>query len=142
MTLRALYVVAAAASLANAGWMLLDPASWYAHFPAGIPNTGPFNGHLIRDVGLAYGLAGVGAAWCAANVARSHPVHVGIAAFLVGHAAVHGADLAGGRLPPAHWLIDLPGVFVPALVLGVTAVPSVWHRLSPIPDQSVPPELQ
>ena len=129
--LRALYAVTAAVSLTTAAWMWIDPASWYARFPAGIPNTGPFNGHLIRDVGLAYGLAGAGAAWCAKHVARSYAVHVSMAAFFVGHAGIHVADLAGGRLPPAHWGIDLPGVFVPAVVLGVTAVPAVWRRLSP-----------
>ena len=42
--------------------------------------------------------------------------------FVGGHAAVHLFDLANGALSERHWLLDLPGVFVPALILAVFVV--------------------
>lgn len=36
-----------------AGWMLVDPAGWFVTI-AGVTHTGPYNQHLVRDVGIAY----------------------------------------------------------------------------------------
>ena len=44
-----------------------------------------------------------------------------VSLFYVLHALVHVTDTIAGRLPPSHWTIDLPGVYVPALLmLGIT----------------------
>ncbi|HEX5725214.1 MAG TPA: hypothetical protein VFX98_07090 [Longimicrobiaceae bacterium] len=126
--LRALYLLFGAATLANAAWMLASPETWYARFPAGVPDTGPLNRHLVRDVGVAFAVCGAGLVWCAANLRRCYPVHVGIAAFFVGHALLHAFDLASGHLPRSHVWSDLPTVFLPALALGVLALPGVWRR--------------
>src|SRR5579885_1915628 len=100
-------LLGAVANLANAAWMLVDPAGWYLYLPAAVPDTGPFNAHLVRDVGRAFAVLGRALA----------------SGFYVLHALVHVADTAAGRLPASHWWIDLPGVYVPALVmLGVTAL--------------------
>ena len=42
------------------------------------------------------------------------------------HALVHVADLLAGRLAADHWLVDLPGVFVPAIGLAVLSLPRWW----------------
>jgi hypothetical protein len=47
--------------------------------------------------------------------------------FLVLHALIHVADLVAGRLPGEHWLVDLPGVFVPAILILVLALPRWWR---------------
>ena len=39
--------------LGNALWMLADPAGWYAGVD-GVANTGPYNPHFVRDIGMAY----------------------------------------------------------------------------------------
>jgi hypothetical protein len=44
------------------------------------------------------------------------------ALFIGGHAAVHLFDLARGALTERHWLLDLPGVFAPALILAALVV--------------------
>jgi hypothetical protein len=45
------------------------------------------------------------------------------------HALVHLADLASGRLHADHWLIDFPGVFLPAIVLGLLCLPRWWKEV-------------
>ncbi len=43
---------------ANGFLMLADPAQWYAMVP-GVPETGPFNPHFVRDIGAVYVVIGV-----------------------------------------------------------------------------------
>lgn len=42
---------------ANGLFMLADPAQWYAIVP-GVPETGPFNAHFVRDIGAIYVVTG------------------------------------------------------------------------------------
>ncbi|MEO8434926.1 MAG: hypothetical protein ABI596_08530, partial [Pyrinomonadaceae bacterium] len=102
--LRLFYLISCVLSLVNGAWMLLFPQSWYTDFPAGIPHTGPFNSHFIRDLGVAFIVFAVAFAWCARNVNRSFPVHLGLTVFFIGHALIHVVDLEVGRLPHSHWL--------------------------------------
>jgi hypothetical protein len=111
------------ANLANAAWMLVDPAHWYANLPAAVPDTGPLNLHFVRDIGSAFAVMGgallAAAVWPAFRV----PALAATAGFYVLHALVHVSDTVGGRLPASHWLIDFPGVYGPAVLLVVlTAV--------------------
>ncbi|HVH16879.1 MAG TPA: hypothetical protein VNF72_01150 [Myxococcota bacterium] len=107
---------------ANALWMLADPLRWYHDLPAGVPDTGPFNPHFVRDIGCAFLAVGVGQVWAAFRPAWRAPL-VGVAAiFAVGHAVLHVYDTARGAVPSDHWWLDLPGVYVPALVLGYAAL--------------------
>jgi hypothetical protein len=89
--------------------MLLSPLSWYEKFPAEIPHTGPLNAHFVRDLGVVYLVVALAFAWAARNVERSRFVHFALTVFFVGHAVIHFAEIAAGRLPHAHWLIDMPG---------------------------------
>jgi hypothetical protein len=132
MTLRTLttgfYWFLGLAGLANGLWMLLDPASWYVQIPAAVPDTGPLNQHFVHDVGVVYCLAGLGAIWCARDPIAAYAAHLGVMLFYVGHALVHVAEILVGMLPHTHWWIDLPLVFLPALVLAVLTVPAVRRR--------------
>jgi len=125
--LRVFYLVASVLSLANAAWMLAAPASWFFHFPDRLPDTGPFNPHLVRDVGAAFAVMGLGLAWAARNPAHRRVVHLGATAFLVAHALVHVGELLGGSLPPHHWLPDVPSVFLPPL-LFLALAPAALRR--------------
>ncbi len=109
--------------------MLLFPQSWYTDFPAAIPHTGPFNPHFVRDLAVTFLVVALAFAWSARNIDRSYPIHIGLTLFFTGHALVHVLDIASGHLPPTHWLIDLPGVFAPALIMIIFAAPSVRRRL-------------
>ena len=124
--MRALFWVLGLSNLANGLWMLAAPAGWYEHLPAAVPDTGPLNLHFVRDIGAAF--VTIGVAFCAAAPrAREHRGVVLVAAvFFVLHALIHVADIATGRLPAHHAVIDLPGVFVPAILLVVLALPRWW----------------
>jgi hypothetical protein len=127
--LKIFYAVFCFLSLVNGAWMLSSPLSWYTHLPAAVPHTGPFNPHFVRDIGVAYLVAALGFGWCALHPGRCRPVHIGLTVFFVGHALIHVFEILAGQLPSTHWLIDAPGVFVPALVLLILAVPSVRRRM-------------
>lgn len=112
----------AATSAANALWMLAGPAHWYSDLPAAVPDTGPYNEHFVRDIGVAFATVALAFGW-AAFASRWRPplVMVGTV-FLAGHAALHVFDTLRGFLDGDHWLLDLPGVYLPALLLTPIAV--------------------
>jgi hypothetical protein len=126
--MRALFWFLGLLNVGNGLWMLLEPTAWYHDLPAGVPDTGPLNLHFVRDIGSAF--LTIGVALCAAAVrpALRHGVALATALFLVLHAVVHVTDLVGGRLPASHWLVDLPGVFFPAALFVVLAMPRWWRE--------------
>lgn len=114
-------------SLANGIWMLADPPHWYATLPAGVPDFGPLNEHFIRDIGCTFVLLGV-ALLAAAVVPRwRFAAALAAAGFYGLHALVHVLDTARGLVGPQHWMIDLPGVYVPAVLLIAIAA-LLWRR--------------
>jgi hypothetical protein len=127
--LRGFYIVASALMLGNGAWMLAAPGSWFFGLPADLPDTGPFNAHLVRDLGTAFTVMGLALAWAARNPSRARGVHLGVTAFLVGHALVHVGELLGGRLPHHHWLLDFPFTFAPPLIFLALLHPAVRRRL-------------
>ena len=124
--MRAVFWVFGLLNIANGLWMLLAPASWYQHLPAAVPDTGPLNAHFVRDIGAAFTTIGVALCVAAPQAERHRGALLAATLFYVLHAVVHMADLASGRLHQGHWLIDLPGVFVPAIVLAVLSLPRWW----------------
>ncbi len=110
-------VVFGALNVGNAAWMLADPAGWYATLPAAVPDTGPLNTHFVRDIGSAFAVMGAALLLAAARPALRVPALGAVSLFYVLHALVHVTDTLAGRLPPSHWAIDAPGVYVPALLM-------------------------
>jgi hypothetical protein len=119
-------VVLGTMNLGNALWMLADPAGWYAGLPAAVPDTGPLNTHFVRDIGSAFGVMGAALLVAAARPALRVPALAGVSLFYALHALVHVTDTLAGRLPPSHWAIDAPGVYVPTLIM----IAATWaaHR--------------
>lgn len=113
----------AISNLANGAWMLANPAHWYETLPAAVPDFGPLNEHFVRDIGCAFTLLGIALALAAFLPRLRVPATAAAAAFYGMHALVHVLDTARGLVGPAHWLIDLPGVYLPAVVLiGATVL--------------------
>jgi len=112
-------VVLGTMNLGNALWMLADPAGWYAGLPAAVPDTGPLNTHFVRDIGSAFGVMGAALLVAAARPALRVPALAGVSLFYALHALVHVTDTLAGRLPPSHWAIDAPCVYVPTLLMIV-----------------------
>jgi hypothetical protein len=128
--LKLFYLLACLFSLVNGAWMLLFPLSWYTSFPADISHTGPFNPHFVRDLGVAFAVIGLAFGWSALHLEHSRPVHLALTIFFIGHALIHVTDIVTGRLPNSHWLIDLPGVFLPMLIMLALSVPAVRKLVS------------
>ena len=114
-------------SIANALWMLAGPMHWYTDLPAGVPDTGPFNPHFVRDIGCAFLTVGVAQVWAAFEPSARRPLVAVAALFLVAHAALHVYDTVVGNLPHSHWWLDLPGVYLPAAILAA----AYWFHRAP-----------
>jgi len=104
-----------AMSLANGAVMLVAPELW-ARVTPGVP--APFNAHMVRDVGIAFMVAGGGLLWMARDIS-ARPAAIAGASFLAMHAGLHVVEgllgMHGGVASPvAPLLRDFPGVHLPA----------------------------
>jgi len=106
-----------ASSIGNGLWMLFFAQNWYNNMPVAVHDTGPLNTHFVHDIGLVFIIAGLALLWCTSNLSKSLVVYIGVVLFYVGHALIHIVEILLGLLPPSHWWIDFPLVFVPAMLL-------------------------
>lgn len=107
---------------ANGLFMTFAPRVWYQTIP-NVTGTGPFNGHFVRDIGCAYLVAGLAAAWLALQRSRAWPAALAGGAFLALHALVHLTDALFGREPLGQLFDELPTVVGPSLVMLFLARP-------------------
>jgi hypothetical protein len=106
---------------ANGLVMLFAGLWWYGVVP-GVPSTGPFNPHFVKDIGAAYLVVGVSLAAFALKPARASAALAAAAAFLTLHATIHIGDALASPTCGQDLVRDLPGVFLPALIsLGLIA---------------------
>ena len=96
---------------ANGLVMLAVPAGWYEAVP-GVSETGPFNPHFVRDIGVAYFVAGSALVWFTID-RLARPAALAAAAFLALHALVHLLDAVAGGEHTRKLFTDLPTVFLP-----------------------------
>jgi hypothetical protein len=92
--MRILAIVLGALMAANGVFMFADPPGWYAAVP-GVPETGPLNLHFVRDIGIAYGVAGAAIVWGAAG-GGWRATALG-AAFLALHSLLHVGETIMGH---------------------------------------------
>ena len=109
-----LLVVLGIGSALNGLWMLLDASGWFTRIAA---DVAPFNVHFVRDVGAAYLATGVALLAAALRPAWRVPLVATAAIFHGLHALGHVRETASGELASFHWLEDLPGVHLPALLM-------------------------
>lgn len=100
---------------ANALFQLGAPLAWYDAVP-GVPSTGAFNPHFVRDIGAAYLVTALGLAWFAWRPVQGWPALVAGALFLALHAGIHLFDASCSASPLANLIRDFPGVFLPTLL--------------------------
>lgn len=104
-------------NIANAAWMLAAPGGWFTGLPAAVPDFGPLNEHFVRDIGSGFLAQGVALLWAAFVPRWRVPLIAPVALFVFMHALAHVYDTTRGLVGPEHWAIDLPGVYVPALIM-------------------------
>jgi hypothetical protein len=104
-----------AAAIANGLTMLVSPHGWYLGVP-GVPMSGPFNQHFVRDIGVVFVL--VGLAFVGGMAAPLHRALLWSAAtaWLVCHASLHLWQVAAGISDHAALGRDFPAVTLPALL--------------------------
>src|SRR5439155_25601830 len=99
----------------NGLFMLVVPSAWY-HFVPGVTHTGPFNQHLIRDIGLIQMF--LGAAFGIGMIRPASRLELWAAApsWLIAHAVLHLWGVAIGICSPSVIARDFPAVTLPALI--------------------------
>ena len=107
-------------SAVNGLIMLIDGPNWYIRVP-GVPETGPYNGHFVQDIGVAFLTAGMALAAAAWRL-RYWPAGAAGAAFLAGHALIHLVEILQGH--DHHALFDLALVVLPAALAVYAIIPT------------------
>ena len=108
-------------SLANAAWMFVAPGRWYTDLPAAVPDFGPLNEHFVRDIACAFMTVGIALVWSAFSDRFRLPLVATATIFFVAHAVLHVYDTLRGAVDSHHWWLDLPGVYLPAVLLLLVA---------------------
>lgn len=110
----------------NGIFMLVAPATWYEVIP-GVVETGFFNQHFIRDIGIIQLFLGV--AFVIGMIRPEGRVVLWGAAtlWLIAHALFHLWEVAVGICSPSALVRDFPGVTLPALI-GATLTFWAIHR--------------
>jgi uncharacterized protein YjeT (DUF2065 family) len=109
---------------ANGLFMLIAPMAWYNTVP-GVTDTGSFNQHFIRDIGIIQMF--LGAAFGIGMIQPAHRLNLWAAAtsWLIAHASFHLWEVAVGISSPSTIARDFPAVTLPALI-GVALTAWAW----------------
>lgn len=113
--MRSLLYALSVLQLLNGLLMLSAPQFWYGAVP-GVIETGPFNSHFVRDIGLGFLSAG-SALWLAAwypVIAR--PLVAVASVFLLGHALLHLVETVAHGSDAGHAAKDIALIVIPALL--------------------------
>lgn len=106
----------------NGLFMLVAPQTWYEAVP-GVTQTGFFNQHFIRDIGIIQLFLGVAFGLGLARPEWRVGLWLVATLWLVAHAVFHLWEVAVGICAPSALLRDFPAVSLPA-ILGV--VLTLW----------------
>ena len=117
---RLIAAIVAIPALSSGLFMLCASSVWYASVP-GVSETGPFNPHFVKDIGIAFLAAGIALA-ARAWRPRYWPAAVAGAGFLAAHALLHLLLIVGGH--DHHAMSNLLAVVLPSAAALYSAFPS------------------
>ncbi|MEQ9608096.1 MAG: hypothetical protein RLN99_10550 [Kiloniellaceae bacterium] len=101
----------------NGVFMLIAPLTWYELVP-GVTDTGFFNQHFVRDIGIIQLMLGAAFIVGLAKPARRVGLWAAATLWLSAHALFHFWEVAAGICAPSAIPRDFPAVTLPAL-LGI-----------------------
>lgn len=99
----------------NGIFMLVAPMAWYELVP-GVTDTGFFNQHFIRDIGMIQLFLGLAFAIGMLRPERRIGLWAAATLWLVAHALFHLWEVAVGICSPSVIPRDFPAVTLPALI--------------------------
>src|ERR687898_2151016 len=99
---------------ANGLFMLVAPAVWYDFVP-GVTDTGFYNQHFIRDIGLIQLFLGVAFGVGMIRPERRIGLWAAATLWLIAHAVFHLWEVAVGISSPSVIPRDFPAVTLPAI---------------------------
>jgi uncharacterized membrane protein len=109
-------------SLINGIAMFFAPSAWFFRLVPGVPETGPFNAHLVADSGTFFMAVGVGLL-IAAFDPRRHVAVVMVAAIAnLFHSILHIYSHEAGLLSLEHLGTEVFGIYLPTLLLIAIAI--------------------
>lgn len=123
--------IGAVLDIVNGIEMLFFPSAWFFKLVPGVPETGPYNMHLVADGGTFFLAVGVGMVFAAINPRRNAIAVVVAAVAGVLHSALHIYSHAAGLLSLEHVTTEIVGIYIPTILLIAIAV--VLYRQ---PDQT------
>jgi hypothetical protein len=110
----------------NGLFMLVAPAVWYELVP-GVTDTGFYNQHFIRDIGLIQLF--LGAAFVIGMIRPERRIGLWAAAtsWLIAHALFHLWEVAVGICAPSALLRDFPAVSLPTMIGVLLTLWAIRH---------------
>jgi len=116
--------------------MFFFPSAWFFKLVPGVPETGPFNAHLVMDGGTFFLAVGIGLAAAARDPHRNAIAIVVAAVAGVMHSILHIYSHTAGLLSDDHLPTEIFGILIPAIVL--IAIALILYR-APTPDRIAQP---
>ncbi|NVP58303.1 hypothetical protein [Mycoplana rhizolycopersici] len=111
--------------------MLYDPEGWY-YFVPGVTDTGMFNQHFVRDIGIMQGFIALAFAVGLWKPHRRLELWAGATLWLIAHAAFHLWEVAVGICSSSVIIRDFPAVSLPA-IFGVAATLWAYRQVTTVP---------
>ena len=111
---------------ANGLFMLVAPLSWYELVP-GVTDTGFFNQHFIRDIGIIQLFIGIAFGWGLIRPEYRIGLWAAATLWLGAHAAFHLWEVAVGICSPSVILRDFPAVSLPAIIGALATLWAISH---------------
>lgn len=105
----------------NGLYMLIDPILWFDTTP-GVKRSGAPNTHFIRDIGIIYFEIAVLIAVAIRYAHLRFALLMAGGGWLLGHAVFHFVEASCGIITWSQFLIDIPGVIVPGLLVPLLAL--------------------
>ena len=112
---------------ANGLFMLVAPQPWYEFVP-GVTDTGFFNQHFIRDIGLIQLFLGVAFGLGLAVPERRIGLWLVATLWLAAHAFFHLWEVAVGICAPSALVRDFPAVSLPAITGAALTLWAIQRR--------------
>ena len=110
---------------ANGLFMLAAPKTWYELVP-GVTDTGFFNQHFVRDIGIVQLYLGLAFLVGLFKPGMRFALWAGATLWLIAHAVFHVWEVTAGICAPNALLRDFPAVSLPAIV-GIVATVWAWQ---------------